>query len=254
VTDALRHQPTGTLFGSWVYYPPTEREQTMSAPVETPGVAVTLYIEVLSSWCFHAEPAWDEVRRHFAHVATFDWRIALMEPAAYPVTRAQADWFYRRSGMIVGAQRILNSGWLDSRASDGFVVPNLVAEAARSLGVGDDRVRRAIAAAALRDGEGVGNLDVAVSIAAKASGLDRDTLRKASLDPQTRATVDASSLDFHAMGATQRPTWVIESEIGDRAMLSGIWRAAPVIAVIEATLADLRAYRSHAAHYGGTPT
>jgi predicted DsbA family dithiol-disulfide isomerase len=222
----------------------------MAEPITTPGLTVTLYVEVISSWCFHTEAAWDEVRLRFAGNATFDWRIALMEPAAYPATRAQADWFYRRSGTIVGAQWILNSGWLDSRAPDGFVVPNLVAEAARRLGAGDDRVRRAIADAALRDGQGVGDLDVAVAIAAEASGLNRDALRTASLDPQTRATLDASTRDFHAMGATQRPTWVIESEIGDRAMLSGTWRAAPVIAVVEATLADLRAYRSHAAHYG----
>lgn len=222
----------------------------MAEPITTPGLTVTLYLEVISSWCFHTEAAWDEVRLRFAGNATFDWRIALMELDAYPATRAQADWFYRRSGTIVGAQWILNSGWLDSRAPDGFVVPNLVAEAARRLGAGDDRVRRAIADAALRHGQGVGDLDVAVAIAAEASGLNRDALRTASLDPQTRATLDASTRDFHAMGATQRPTWVIESEIGDRAMLSGTWRAAPVIAVVEATLADLRAYRSHAAHYG----
>ena len=226
----------------------------MEETTATPSLTVTLYVEVISSWCFHTEAAWDEVRLRFAGNATFDWRIALMEPAAYPATRAQADWFYRRSGTIVGAQWILNSGWLDSRAPDGFVVPNLVAEAARSLGAGDDHVRRAIADAALRLGQGVGNLDVAVAIAAEASGLNRDALRTASLDPQTRATLDASTRDFHAMGATQRPTWVVESEIGDRAMLSGTWRAAPVIAVVEATLADLRAYRSHAAHHGGVPS
>ncbi|NCA13723.1 MAG: disulfide bond formation protein DsbA [Proteobacteria bacterium] len=222
----------------------------MSNPATNPGVSVTLYLEVVSSWCYHAEAAWDAVRLRFAGDATFDWRVALMEPTAYPATRAQADWFYRRSGTIVGAQWILHSGWIDSRAPDGFVVPNLVAEAARSLGAGDDRVRRAIADAALRHGQGVGDLDVAVAIAAEASGLDRDALRTASLDPRTRLTLDASTRDFHVMGATQRPTWVIESEIGDRAMLSGTWRAAPVIAVVEATLDDLRAYRSHAAHYG----
>lgn len=214
------------------------------------GLRITLYLEVISSWCFHAEPAWDEVRTRFANDAAFDWRIALMEPGAYPATRAQADWFYRRSGVIVGAQSMLHSGWLDSRGPDGFLAPNLVAEAARQLGARDDRIRRAIAHAALRDGHGVGNLDVAVAVAAEASGLDRDRLREAALAARTRATVEATTREFHAMGATQRPTWVVESAIGDRTMLSGTWRAAPVIAVVEATLADLRAYRSHAAHYG----
>jgi predicted DsbA family dithiol-disulfide isomerase len=219
----------------------------------TPGVTVSLYLEVISSWCFHAEAAWDEVRLRFAGDATFDWRIALMEPAAYPASRAQADWFYRRSGTIVGAQWILHSGWLASRTPEGFVIPNLVAEAARGLGAGDDRVRRAITHAALQEGKGVGILDVAVAIAAEASGIDRDALRAATLDPATRARVNTSTRDFHAIGATQRPTWVIESEIGDRAILSGAWRPAPVIAALEATIADVRAYRSHAAHYGAVP-
>ena len=222
----------------------------MTTTINDFGVSVTLYLEVISSWCFHTDAAWDEIRMRYSHEASFEWRIALMDATAYPASREQADWFYRRSGTIVGAQWILNSGWLDSRAPDGFVVPNLVAEASRSLGVGDDHVRRAIANAALRDGRAVGDLDVAVAIASEASGLNRDALRTASLDPQTRVTLEESTREFHAMGATQRPTWVIESEIGDRAMLSGTWRAAPVIAVLEAMIADVRAYRSHAAHYG----
>jgi predicted DsbA family dithiol-disulfide isomerase len=222
----------------------------MEKPATNPGVTVTLYIEVISSWCFHTEPAWDEVRLRFAGNATFDWRIALMDLGAYPATRVQADWFYRRSGVIVGAQSMLHSGWLDSRGTDGFLAPNLVAEAARQLGAGDDRVRRAIAHAALRDGQGVGDLDVAVAVAAEASGLDRGRLREAALAAGTRATVEATTHEFHAMGATQRPTWVVESAIGDRAMLSGTWRASPVVAVVEAMLDDLRAYRSHAAHHG----
>ena len=162
----------------------------MSNPATNPGVSVTLYLEVVSSWCYHAEAAWDEVRLRFAGDATFDWRVALMEPTAYPATRAQADWFYRRSGTIVGAQEILHSGWVESRSADGFVAPNLVTEAARALGINDDRVRRAIANAALRDGRAVGDLDVAVAIAAEASGLNRDALRTASLDPQIRVTLE----------------------------------------------------------------
>ena len=222
----------------------------MAASIKTLGVSVTLYLEVISSWCFHTEPAWDDVRARYGHDATFEWRIALMDATAYPASREQADWFYRRSGTIVGAQEILHSGWVESRSADGFVAPNLVTEAARALGINDDRVRRAIANAALRDGRAVGDLDVAVAIAAEASGLNRDALRTASLDPQIRVTLEESTREFHAVGATQRPTWVIESEIGDRAMLSGTWRASPVIAVLEAMIADVRAYRSHAAHYG----
>ena len=36
-----------------------------------------------------------------------------MEASAMPQSRAQADWFYRRSGTIVRSPFMLNSGWFE---------------------------------------------------------------------------------------------------------------------------------------------
>jgi hypothetical protein len=52
---------------------------------------------------------------------------------------------------------------------------------------------------------------------------------------------------------TQRPAFVIESEIGDRAIFSGIATLPPLIAAIDAMLEDLQAYESYAAHFGAPP-
>jgi len=62
---------------------------------ETAGslVKVTYYVEVLSSWCNLAEPAWDEAKSQFPDEVSFDWAIALMNPDGVPVSRDQADWF-----------------------------------------------------------------------------------------------------------------------------------------------------------------
>jgi len=45
-------------------------------------VHVTYYLEVISSWCFWAEPAWTELKRRYADRVEFTWKIALMPAEA----------------------------------------------------------------------------------------------------------------------------------------------------------------------------
>ena len=65
--------------------------------------------------------------------------------------------------------------------------------------------------------------------------------------------VRASTAEFHSLKVTQRPTFVVDSEIGDRAVFSGFARLAPVAAAVDAMLEDIAAYESHAAHFGEPP-
>lgn len=113
---------------------------------------ITYYLEVISSWCHWAEPAWAELKRRYAGRVEFAWKIAQMPAAAYPVSRSQCEWFYRRSGSIMRSTYMLNPGWFEPEIKE-YLVPNLVAEAARDLGATDDRVRLAISRAAVRDGQ-----------------------------------------------------------------------------------------------------
>src|SRR5258705_13991579 len=118
-------------------------------------VKVTYYLEVVSSWCHWVEPAWAELKRRYTGRAAFGWKIAQMPESAYPVSPRQIEWFYRRSGSIVGSPYMLNSGWFDPETRQ-MLVPNLVVEAARDFGVDDDLVRLAVAHAAVRMGQKVG--------------------------------------------------------------------------------------------------
>ena len=127
-------------------------------------LTVTYYLEVISSWCHWAEPAWAELKQQYAGKAEFSWKIALMPPEAYPVSKSQCEWFYRRSGSIVRSPYMLNAGWVEPDIKQ-YLVPNFVAQAARQLGVKDDRVRLALAHAALREGKKVGRWEVALPIA-----------------------------------------------------------------------------------------
>lgn len=218
------------------------------------NVKIVYYLDVTSSWCYWAEPAWAELKqRYAAKPVEFNWRIALLDEAALPASPAQMEWFYRRSGPIMRSPFMLNTGWFEAGHKE-YLAPNAVAEAARDFGVTDDRVRLAIATAALRDGQKVLQAKIAAAVAAKAAGLDANKLLAAAQSAETEKRIRAATAEFHALQVTQRPTFVLTNNIGDRAVFSGLARAVPVAAAIEAMLEDAAAYASHAAHFGKPPS
>ena len=146
---------------------------------------------------------------------------------------------------------MLNSGWMTGLKE--YLAPNCVAEVAKDFGVMDDRVRLALMEAAMRRGQKVGDWDVSVAVAAKAAGLDSGALKKAARSPKIEKRVRATTVEFHALQVTQRPTFVLEDDIGDRAVFSGLVKAGPITVAIDAMLDDMAAYASHAAHFGSPP-
>ena len=215
-------------------------------------VQVTYYLEVTSSWCYWAEPAWKRLKEQYAGRVAFDWKIALMPADAFPVSVAQCEWFYRRSGSIMRSPFMLNSGWLEPETKQ-YLAPNYVALAARDLGVTDDRVRLAIAHAGMREGKRIGQWEPAIAAAAPAAGLDPAKLLSRAQSPDIAATAKSTTAEFHALQVTQRPTFLIENSIGDRSVFSGIVRYEPLSAAIDALLADEDAYVSWKAHFGEAP-
>ena len=216
------------------------------------NVKITYYLEVISSWCFWAEPAWAELKRRYAGKVEFGWKIAQMPTEAYPVSKAQTEWFYRRSGTIMCSPFMLNSDWFEPGRKQ-MLAPNLVAEAAKDFGVTDDRVRLALSHAADRDGKKVGRWEVAVAVAAKAAKLNQAKLLVRARSAAVAARVKKSTEEFNALQVTQRPTFLIENAIGDRAVFSGIVRVEPLAAALDALLADQAAYESYRAHFGEPP-
>jgi predicted DsbA family dithiol-disulfide isomerase len=215
---------------------------------------ITYYLDVFSSWCHWAEPTWAELKTRYAGRMEFAWKIALLGPGDFPVSREQEDWFFRRSGTIMRSPYMLNSGWVEPERKGLYPAPNLVAEAGRDFGFADDRLRLALAHAALREGRKIGDMAEAIAVAAKATGLDGEKLWERAQSPEIEARARASTAEFHALQITQRPAFVLEDPIGDKAVFSGLVTAAPLIATIDAMLADTAAYAAHAAHFGQPPT
>ena len=96
-------------------------------------------------------------------------------------------------------------------------------------------------------------LNEAADIAARAAGLDINQLLARAKTLEVERLARKTTADFHALQVTQRPAFVLESLIGDRAVLSGFWRLEPIVAVVESMLADTAAYAAWKAHFGDPP-
>jgi predicted DsbA family dithiol-disulfide isomerase len=216
-------------------------------------ISATLYIDVISSWCFWGAPAWAELRSRYAGRVSFDWKIALMDMTGMPTSHEQMEWFYRRSGMMMRSPFMLNSGWYEPGTPE-YLAPNAITEAARQMGATDERVWLALAHAGLREGRKTGQWDVAAEVGAQAADLPKDQLLERARSAEIEQRIRETTAEFHRLDVTQRPTFVIDTEIGDRAVFSGFAKAAPIAATLDVMLDDAVAYAAHRAHFGEPPS
>jgi len=217
---------------------------------------VTYYLEVLSSWCYWAEPTWAELKARYApRGVEFEWKIALMKPEDFPVSAKQYEWFLQRSGETVMRSPFkLNPGWMDYPVTAAtYPAASAVAEAARSLGAADDTVRLALAHAGEREGRKMGRIAEAVEVAAEVAGLDPKKLRAKAESAEVQTRIAATTAEYFAHQIDQRPAFVLTDAIGDKAVFSGLVRIEPLAATIDAMLADTAAYARHQAQFGGPP-
>jgi predicted DsbA family dithiol-disulfide isomerase len=214
---------------------------------------VTYYLDVISSWCFWSEPAWAELKKRHADRVQFQWKIALLDKTGLPLSGAQEEWFYRRSGTIMRSPFMLSSAWYDEPIRSEYLAPNCVAEAAKDFGVTDDRVRLALAYAGLREGKRFGEWEIAAEVGARAARLNATDLLERARSSEIEKRVRDDTATFQALQVTQRPTFVLDSEIGDRAVFSGFARLTPLASALESMLDDADAYISYAAHFGEPP-
>jgi predicted DsbA family dithiol-disulfide isomerase len=215
-------------------------------------ITVTDYLDVVSSWCFWSEPTWAELKKRYDGRVEFQWKIALMDPGGLPTSREQEQWFYRRSGMMMRSPFMLNTDWYDPSLPE-WLAPNCLAEAAKDFGFTDDRVRLALGHAALREGKKVSDWEIAAEIAAAAASVDKKKLLERARSAEIEKRVRASTAEFHALRITQRPAFLIDTEIGDRAVFSGVVKLEPLTATLDSMLDDTAAYAAHKAHFGDPP-
>jgi len=129
-----------------------------------------------------------------------------------------------------------------------------VAEAARDLEIKDDTVRLALSHSILREGsKAIRDIEVAAEVGAHASGLDKAKLAERARSPEIEKRIRQSTVEWQELKVSQRPTFLIDTEIGDRAIFSGVIKLEPIAATLDSMIDDTAAYAAHAAHFGAAP-
>lgn len=186
------------------------------------ALKLTYYLDVLSSWCFAAESSLARLREDLGRRLDVEWRIAyLFGGGRMGYAPATSAWQYRRLKSVSGVE--LNPAWRES-ADDTTWFANLATEAARGLGIEDDRVRLAMARAAMIDGRHVGRKDIALHVAAQASGLRPADLEREMDAPRTEQRMHLTTQSYKALGLQVQPAFVFRNDIEDTAILSGLFR------------------------------
>ncbi len=199
-----------------------------------PKVTVDYYIDTMSSWCLIAEPAVDRIRTEFGDRIQLNWKIVqLNQGAPFEATPEKFAWFYARTKAVTGTQ--LNPAWHTSMR-DSSVFPNLAAEAARTLGVTDDRVRRALSRAAMNEGKHVPLRAVTLEVASVAGGLDKHALLETMEAHETLAKILSNTIELRKLPVKVIPAFVIANDIGDVAILSGFHQSETLDAVVRESL------------------
>jgi predicted DsbA family dithiol-disulfide isomerase len=211
---------------------------------------LTYYYDVCSMWCAMGDEVLVAINKRYGSRVPIVRKIALIndgEPMAAGLE--QEKWYYDRCDFVTG--RRFNHNWIEKSGQTTWV-PNAVIQAAESLGYGD-AVREILKTEGLMEGRPILRLEVALELAAKASGISQSELQHAVNDEKTANAIKTSTAEFGLLPGNQRPTFLLRSNIEDTVLLSGIYRPEPVFAAIEAMISDEDAYERFRASYPPIP-
>jgi predicted DsbA family dithiol-disulfide isomerase len=200
---------------------------------------LTYYYDVCSMWCAMGDEVLVAINKRYGSRVPIVRKIALIndgEPMAAGLE--QEKWYYDRCDFVTG--RRFNHNWIEKSGQTTWA-PNAVIQAAESLGYGD-AVREILKTEGLMEGRPILRLEVALELAAKASGISQSELQHAVNDEKTANAIKTSTAEFGLLPGNQRPTFLLRSNIEDTVLLSGIYRPEPVFAAIEAMISDEDAY------------
>jgi predicted DsbA family dithiol-disulfide isomerase len=207
---------------------------------------LTYYYDVCSMWCAMGDEVLVAISKRYGSRVPIVRKIALIndgKPMAAGLE--QEKWYYDRCELVTG--RRFNHNWIEKPGQTTWV-PNAVIQAAERLGHGD-AVREILKTEGVMEGKAILRLEVALELAAKATGISSSELASVFNDDKTADAIKAGTAEFSLLPANQRPTFLLRSNIEDTALLSGIYRPEPIFAAIEAMISDEDAYQRFRAGY-----
>src|SRR5579863_1495377 len=149
------------------------------------------------------------------------------------------QWYLKRGSLAYG--REFRADWYEG-PQGGTWFANAVALVGTEMSGEAMRTMHAMMSAALEQGAKAGRADVCFELMGKYLGIPASDVAARVNDPATAARLEAGNHRLAALGADERPTFLLESEIGDRALLKGMWQEDAVAGVAMALLHDERSY------------
>jgi predicted DsbA family dithiol-disulfide isomerase len=197
------------------------------------------YYDVCSQWSYFGDLTVDRLREKHGREVEVERRIAMVkdgEPIGY--SAESLGWMCRRSESISGIA--VSSRWI--QGNDRTLYANLVVAAAEKLG---HDVRRSVAEAILLRGEPLGSRTPAVAFVSKLIGVEPEQLEETMREVESH--VRATTKEFRALPIEMVPAYLVRNEIGDTALLSGLYEFETLNQVVEEMLRAERAYAEFAA-------
>lgn len=207
---------------------------------------VTAFIDVLSHWCLAATPALLALERSLADDLHVEVIIAPIADGGrigfHPESRR---WAFRRGSLAYGTS--LTSAWYENEESCTWHA-NAATAAAIELGASPIALVCAVSRSAMIDGALLAREQEAVRHIATHANLAEDRLRETMRHDDFKVRVLNGNARLRAIGCTERPSWELRNEIGDHAILQGVWQAEAILPLAQAMLSDERSY-----HRAGPP-
>jgi predicted DsbA family dithiol-disulfide isomerase len=195
---------------------------------------ITFYYDVCSQWSYFGDLTLDRLREKYGGDLDVEWKIAMVKDGeAIGYTPEALGWMYRRSESITGIA--VTSRWI--QGNDRTLYANLAVAAAQHLG---NDMRRQVAEAILLRGEAMGSQAGAVDAVSRMLAVPPTQLAAAMriVEPEVRE----STHEFRELPVTVVPTFLIRNDIGDTALLSGLYEFDTLDQVIAEMLRAERAY------------
>jgi predicted DsbA family dithiol-disulfide isomerase len=213
-------------------------------------VQLTYFYDVCSMWCALGDEVLAKIREQYGQRVPITRKIALInEGEPMDAGPEQERWFYDRCEVATG--RRFDHRWIEKSGQTTWL-PNRIIHIAEKLGKGPE-VLEALKLEGLTKGRFILRHDVALDIAAAASGIERAKFESHLDDPATIEELRATTAEFSTLHVNQRPTFLIRSAIDDIAIFSGLYRPEPILSALAAMIADEDSYDRFASSHSPIP-
>jgi hypothetical protein len=196
------------------------------------------FVDVCSHWCLVAVPAVQALRDLGVDVEVVYAPLADGKPLGF--TNEMESWFYKRGSGAYG--KTLHPDWCEGPDTSTWHA-NVSAYVAGEITGDQLAAAHAMMSAAMERGVLVGRAEEAHSVAAAYANAPLEEIERRVSAAGIHDKLTAGNKRLEAVGADERPTFVLTNDNGDRVVFKGVWQRDAIVAAAEALLHDEKAYK-----------